>query len=396
MSLIPTHRPVIGEDLDTLREQLGLSTMDGCWLYGMSMNKWTETVKKEARATVENVSLALLARELSANPELCPIPAMPSANNIHELIKKCQPLVDKKRLAIMFGCEASSGYRWITKGNKISPVLARLFIVFHHIFMVALKRSDSQALSMLADWDSMVTLEANQRGVTDVFSTGRWTVPEGATIQRPILGQDLDELREELGLSTMDACWLFGMSMTKWSKVINKEGRMPVSNSSLALLVRALRAHPEASPVPKMVGANDVFDLVKDVRRQIGNDRSIAIDKKRLAIMFGCEASSGYRWVTKNSKISPVLARLFTVFQNRYTEALTKARFDTARGRKTKANESADQIILSEWDGMVASEASVRGIVHIFAIGRWVRYEKLTDKDRTEADRENESAQLQT
>ena len=389
MSLIPTHRPVIGEDLDALREQLGLSTMDGCWLYGMSMNKWTKTVKKEAREVVENASLALLARELSSNPALCPVPRMPTANEILELIKAHQPSVDKKRLAIMFGCEASSGYRWITIGSKISPVLSRLFLVFRTILQASLKRSDSQALSTLADWDRMVALEAMQRGVSDVFSSGRWTVKDQSQIQRPILGQDLDELREELGLSTMDACWLYGMSMTKWSKVINKEGRKPVPNTSLALLVRALRAHPQACPVPRMVGANEVFEQVKSVERMAaGGHKPLVIDKKRLAIMFGCEASSGYRWITIGSKISPVLARLFTVFKERHCEALIKARSDAARGRKNKSFDTADNAMLNEWDRMVLSEAEVRGIVHIFSIGRWVPYEMLTDKDKAEAARE--------
>ncbi len=376
MSLIPTHRPVIGEDLDALREQLGLSTMDGCWLYGMSMNKWTKAVKKEARDPVENISLALLARELCANPELCPVPKMPDAAEIHQIITALQPRMDKKRLAIMFGCEASSGYRWITIGSKISPVLSRLFLIFKTIHLAAAKRSDSQAMSMLADWDRMVENEANQRGVINVFSTGRWTVPAGAEIRRPILGQDLDELREELGLSTMDACWLFGMSMTKWSKVINKEGRKPVPNTSLALLVRALRNHPEACPVPKMASAVDVHKQIELTHRMDGG-RELIVDKKRLAIMFGCEASSGYRWITIGSKISPVLARLFTVFKERHSESMSKARADALRQSKStsgriRSSSAADVAMLDEWDAMVAEEARVRGISNIFSIGRWV------------------------
>lgn len=389
MSLIPTHRPVIGEDLDALREQLGLSTMDGCWLYGMSMNKWTQAVKKEARQPVENISLALLARELSARPELCPVPKMPSAHDIHGIIEKYQPAIDKKRMAIMFGCEASSGYRWLTVGSKISPVLARLFLVFQTIFYTSLKKSDSQAISMLADWDRMVAQEASERGVLNVFSTGRWTSPDVTKIGRPILGEDLDELRESLGLSTMDACWLFGMSMTKWSKVINKEGRELVPNASLALLVRALRAYPLACPLPKMTGAIEVFEQIQQTSRPMSSnnqdtvkERGLFVDKKRMAIMFGCEASSGYRWITIGSKISPVLARLFGLFKNRHADAVAKAKTETLR-RRTRVSESVDVLFLNEWDNMVLNEAEVRGIHHIFNIGRWVPYsDMVAEKDK--------------
>ena len=356
MSLIPINRAVIGEDLDALREQLGLSTADACWLYGMSMNKWSKTVKQSARMPL-NPSLALLARELAANPENCPVPKMPSASQIFGLISEHHKGMDKKRMAIMFGCEASSGYRWLTVGSKISPVLSRLFMVFNAIYSEAAKRSDSKALSMLQTWDRMVEHEATHRGVPTVFSTGRWTPSADARMGRPIFGEDLDELREQLGLSTMDACWLFGMSMTKWAKVINKEGRKPVDSATLALLVRALREHPEACPLPPMVGASDVYDEIKLVQE---------IDKKRLAIMFGCEASSGYRWITIGSKISPVLSRLFSIFKIRHAKAMKKS-IKAARDMQ------------EEWEQLVIKEAEVRGIPRIFQGGRWLSADMMDD-----------------
>ena len=362
MSLIPTNRAVIGEDLDALREQLGLSTADACWLYGMSMNKWSKTVKKNARMPL-SPSLALLARELAANPENCPVPQMPSAPDIFELIKSQQASVDKKRMAIMFGCEASSGYRWLTVGSKISPVLARLFMVFQSIYMEALKRGESKALAMLKEWERMVEKEATERGVPGVYTSGRWAAAEGAKVGRPVLGQDLDELREQLGLSTMDACWLYGMSMTKWSEVINKNGRVPVESATLALLVRALKDHPEACPLPPMVKAADVYEEIT---------KATQIDLKRLAITFGCEASSGYRWITIGSKISPVLARLFSIYKSRHEKALK-------RGVKPAAE------MRQEWEDMVMREAQVRGISDIFRVGRWIPRDALVKEEGVKA-----------
>ena len=129
----------------------------------MSMTKWMMTAKKNGREPVRNCTLALLVRTLSAYPEVNPLPAPPSALKIYKLIAMHQPQIDKKRMAIMFGCEASSGYRWITVGSKISPVLSRLFMVFERLYVPATKRSSSAVLSVLSEWDRMVEAEALER-----------------------------------------------------------------------------------------------------------------------------------------------------------------------------------------------------------------------------------------
>lgn len=368
-ALIPTSRPVIGEDLDALREQLGLSTMDACWLYGMSMTKWMNEVKKGARTPVSNVTLALLARQLSAHPTLCPLPQSPSAASVFESIGRHESGIDKKRFAILFGCEASSGYRWITVGSKISPVLSRLFLVFQTISLSFQSRGATD--KHLREWERMVEREAQERGVVNIFSAGRWTPTPDTRMGRPVIGEDLDELREMLGLSTLDACWLFGMSMTKWMTVVKDGAREPVSNSTLALLVRALRQHPEACPIPRMVGAVEVYESVLQSRE--------SLDKKRMAIMFGCEASSGYRWLTVGSKISPVLARLFTVFKQRHDDAL-------------RLGMDAADAVLTDWDRMVVAEASARDIPNVFSTGRWTRGASATSGTTEARAGENDDA----
>lgn len=382
-SFIKTNVPVIGEDINALRDVLGLSTGDACWLYGISMTRWMEMTSNRLghKDPVPNPTLALMVRALSSRPDISPIPVAPSAEEILGMINELGETVDKKRLAIMFGCEGSSGYRWITMRGKISPVLERLFLVFRMLLKSALAKSAGQAIKFLDEWDEMVEDEARHRGISDIFSVGKWNVNEADSgpiplgKRRPVRGEDLSSLRERLGIGTHDACWLFGLSMTRWMMVAMKPGQIrttgasttyvhgskdPVNNATLALLVRILKKYPEACPIFTPVTAQEVYEKILKVRPDL--------DKKRFSIMFGCESSSGHRWIAQNSKISPVVERTLKVFMTMFSAAL-----------QTSHAKASDFLI--EWDRMVELEAQARGIPNIFRVGRWTETEKTQEID---------------
>lgn len=364
-TFIPTNRPVIGEDLDNLREQLGLSSSEACWLYGLSIMKWMKIVKNGAKDVIRRPSLALLARALDKRPEHSLLPRQPSAQEIFDRIHKVDAEVDKKRLSVLFGSEASAGYRWITKESEISPALARLFMMFQRLFDRAHGQSNRAAIKMLEDWRKMVALEASQRGIANIFTTGRWIAEENSAVGQPIKGEDLDSLREQMGLSTMDACWLFGLSMTNWTIIAkNKGAKIPLKNVTLALLVRVLREYPELCPITPLADAREVYEVIATAQPEL--------DYKRMSIMFGCEASSGYRWLTQGSKIGPVLDRLFKVFMASYAEV------------KGSPRKLAD--LVAEWDQMVIEEARARGVVGIYSVGRWSAGDEVADDDGAEGD----------
>lgn len=350
-TLIPSTRPVIGEDLNALREQLGMSTSEACWLFGMSMTKWTQVVKAGAKTMLKRPTLALLVRALNSRPDLTLLPVHPGAHDVFDRLRAADEEMDKKRLSIFFGSEASSGYRWITLESEISPALARLFLVFQRLYDRALSESPASANRMVADWRKMVEVEARERGIANIFVTGVWTPEAGGRIGRPVFGEDLDALREQMGLSTMDACWLFGLSMTKWTQVAKGEGaKRPLNNKTLALLVRALKEHPEVCPITPPPEAIEVYEAIAASQPHL--------DRKRMAIMFGCEASSGYRWLTTGSEIGTALGRLFKVFMLHH---------DEVGGSPRKAEK-----LIKEWDEMVKTEAQARGIRDVFTSGRWV------------------------
>jgi hypothetical protein len=359
-SFIPTTRPVIGEDLDSVREQLGHPTADAGWLYGISITKWMMIAKKNPRVTVNNPTLALLVRHLSEDPSLSPIPVAPSAADIFETIEIVRPNIDKKHMAIMFGRESSSGYRWLTKNSNLSPVLQRLFLVFDCLVNQENAKHDGDVEDVLIEWDKMVENEGVQRGIPSIYSTGIWTAGDITESARPVIGEDLDILRDQLGLSTADACWLYGISMTRWMIVVKENPKEMIKNITLALLVKSLMAHPEACPVPNPVQAQDVYDSMREVQP--------SIDKRRFAIMFGCEASSGYRWITVGSKVSPVLARLFKIFMKKFTTAANKSLDDALN-------------VILEWDAIVQVEASARNKPNIFKDGRWTFKKTKEEKE---------------
>lgn len=387
-----------GEDLDALRQMLNINTGEACWLYGTSMSKWTllamssaphedEQKRGRAKEPLSNISLSLLVRILMKRPELNLIKKAPSAQFILDLLNqgaaawqdemsasstksknqsKMQSTFDLKKFSVFFGHEASAGYRWITLESRCAPITKRLFTLFAQVYGEKLAEGGQTAANeFVSEWETMIIDEARSRGVENIFSHSKWnnaTSPEN----NPIIGEDLDSLRESFGLSVMDACSLFCFSSPKWTQIArrtdeNKErpelsgkAKKTLDNPTLALYVRALKKWRHACPTAIVTNALVVFDAMKEAHAEIG----ISLEYKRFAILFGRELSSGYRWMTVGAKTSPALERLFTIYMNLYREC---------HGDVQKEVE-----LLAWWESLVLEEAQSREINDIFRIGRWV------------------------
>lgn len=168
--MIPSNRPVLGRDLDDVKMQFGLSTADACWLFGMSITKWTHVARQGANEPVTDPVMALLIRFLDQHPELSVVPKLPDGPEMFELINSVTP-IDQKRFAIMMGAEASAGYRWRKEGARQAPTLLRLM---YFMKLSLLGRPASDRLTLLNDWSKTVEAEGRARGVDDVFRLGRW------------------------------------------------------------------------------------------------------------------------------------------------------------------------------------------------------------------------------
>jgi len=160
--MIPKNRPVIGHDLEDLREKLALSVTDLCWLFGLSMPNWGK-LKRDGENPVKDPAVALLARFLDQHPEFCPIPRHPDPMEIAEMM----PDLSRKTLGIALGREASAGYRWVVQGGRTSPILNRLMLVLS-------QRYHKSNQSAWQDWQTMVQVEAEARGIDNIWKSGSW------------------------------------------------------------------------------------------------------------------------------------------------------------------------------------------------------------------------------
>lgn len=186
-NLIPSHRPVIGRDLETLRLAFGLTTHDTIWLLNLSITRWTQIVRKEADAPVSDPSLALLVRLLMQHPELVHtlLPSKPHASEVFDLMQSASA-VELKRFSTYVGAEASAGYRWMRPGAQPSTMVQRLLQCLHSVLSTQSCEVRSQELS---GWRETVEQEAHARGLAPVLETGRWSpsapANKEAVIARP-------------------------------------------------------------------------------------------------------------------------------------------------------------------------------------------------------------------
>lgn len=175
--MIPRNRPVYGKDLETIKQQLGLLTADACWLFGLSITRWTKIVRQCPEDPVRDPTIAMLVRFLDQHPECSLIPTFPGVEEMFEMINEIEP-TDQKRFSVIFASEASAAYRWRQPDGRQSPAVARLMLCMK-LALQARDRTEQKAL--LDDWKDALRDEAYARGVErDVLETGKWA-PRGET-----------------------------------------------------------------------------------------------------------------------------------------------------------------------------------------------------------------------
>jgi hypothetical protein len=196
MQPIPANRPVIGQDLDDLRQSLGLSVADALWVYGnISMNDWSATVRgtnrnpdkpQSPQDPLKDPTLALLVRLLDRYRNELPIlPPAPSAEEIFALFGSAID-VNKRSMSILLGSEETAMYRWVELGMRQPPIVQRLMYFLQLMF---LRNPDPVKRANFAqEWRETVLAEAKARGVDNIFSIGTWSAEtalvKGAKIKK--------------------------------------------------------------------------------------------------------------------------------------------------------------------------------------------------------------------
>ena len=167
---IPVDRPVIGEDLIALRKRLGHSLGDALYLYGMYSGKYAELTspRKNGRQAVNRGTIAIMTRLLDAAPEFDPLPKPVPFHEFIEHLQRLDHTLTVKKIGIMLGGDAGSGYRWL-KGTKMYPVVEHLVIIIDQ----AVKQYGKAGLDLFAD---IVEAERLAQGKTEgnFYSAGSW------------------------------------------------------------------------------------------------------------------------------------------------------------------------------------------------------------------------------
>jgi hypothetical protein len=176
--------PVVGRQLQDLKESLGLSTADMCWITGMSANRWSTVVNAEGKQPVPDEAVEILARVLSLKPELCPLPKIPDMGELFRKINELEAGRDfeemresltrhtKSEFGILFGRDRVAGYNWIERGDVPNPVVRNLAWILERW----LDTTDYvRRPTVLRQWRKIVQEVATKRGATwDVFAMGKW------------------------------------------------------------------------------------------------------------------------------------------------------------------------------------------------------------------------------
>lgn len=161
---IPADRPVLGQDLETLRQRLNCSTQRCCCLLGIPMNLWSRW-KNAPEEPIPNATVALTMRLYDCFPEL--LEPDPTPAELQALLERVtgQP-VPLTMLSMLLGRERSSGYRWSTRGPPSAPVV--------NLIGLLVKLLEMHGAEAFATHQATVEAEARARGIEDIWTSGSW------------------------------------------------------------------------------------------------------------------------------------------------------------------------------------------------------------------------------
>lgn len=173
--MIPTNRPVLGRDIEVLRQKLGYTVEDMCWVIGVAMPGWSRIVKQRPDVPVRDVTIALITRFLDKYYELSFVPKFSNPEEVMNMIKGNDALMRDlggtaplKKMGILVGRDSSAGHRWSQSRRGISPAITRASLLIKNL---------AQNTGSIKDWIDTINIESRARGVEDIWRLGKWKTP---------------------------------------------------------------------------------------------------------------------------------------------------------------------------------------------------------------------------
>lgn len=302
---IPTNRPVVGQDLDRLRRRLvihhgrDISCEEMSAILRIQRARWTsitgrdpKTKQNNSKRMVNDLAIALLVRLYDERPDLARVEKMISARQLHNMIGDSH-----EYFAGMLGKKAPSGYRWLEKNGEMSPVVERLGKDIYNLLVEDAEKGTEENRQW---WLEIRNDEAELRANPDIVGGRR----------RPVIGQNLDDLRRKLvvhydrDISCEEMSSILRIQRARWTSITGRDPKTKQNNKkrivndfSIALLVRLYDARPDLADVEMMMTSAEMFSIIKGTYEYFAG-------------MLGKKSPSGYRWIEKHGAMAPVVERL--------------------------------------------------------------------------------------
>ena len=137
---------------------------------------------------------------------------------------------------------------------------------------------------------------------------------------RPVIWQDLEDIRQRNGLTQSDLCDFFGIPQARWTDISkNKETMLAdvVKDVTVALLARIYDKHPNLMPQKKDEDLRLFYEYLNKLKpeRLTGSTKGKDILKRHFAVYLGRNSSAGYAWLDHNKPASPQVHRVIQAVQ---------------------------------------------------------------------------------
>jgi len=264
----------------------------------------------ENLSTIRDPTFSILTRFIKKYPEYLFIPNDPDYSEIYSIVDRAWncggwldiPFDEKnpvypehdfspRRIGILFGCSATTGYSW-ENGSNISKIVL-------HLMMIVKSTIDKNGAEGFKKYVEVVHEEARSRGIdidrelwfdgwkSQLRKDGERVVGNHVRMQI----RDMVNLQNRLGLSLIDIQWLIG----SLGHVSSVKDRGLIEDPTFAILIRYLTKYPEELLVPK---APDIGDFIKQITPIWSESKwkHLVFNKSRVGVMLGCTKIAGYSW----------------------------------------------------------------------------------------------------
>jgi hypothetical protein len=309
------EKKIIYADADHLRATLDLSAVDNLWLTAGISRTWQMENNQFRRQAIQDPTVALLVRHLTAHPGESFVPRLPGVPAAFEKVREAgEGGWNDSRFAILLGCSPIAGYVWLRgggNGEEASRLVENLAALLH----AAITFRGREGLD---SFTRIVEAEALSRGIVPsaLWESG-WRCDAGTDAVNGgpgrICGEHLLRVKSLCDMDSSDVLWMGGTAVRK-ERVLGREGKDALRDPTASLIWRYLLEYPEDRLLPVMPEPDDIAEALQSVMRK--DLRGGKYNLRRIGQLLGCTGMSGYNWMDAKDNISGIVKRLALLMVN--------------------------------------------------------------------------------